>query len=495
MIEIKTALISVYDKTGLLELSQNLIKNNVLILSSGGTAKYLKDNGIKVTEVSEYTGFNEVFDGRVKTLHPKIHAGILARGDSDKQELEQLNAKKIDLVVVNLYPFASEVADEGSTEISIIEKIDIGGPAMVRAAAKNFKHTIVMTDPKQYDQLNFKNFTEEQSKEFAAEAFSLTTDYDLDVSNWFLDNPIKEESKKLRYGENPHQEGFLHIGNDSPIDFLNPLQGKEISFNNVSDALAAWACVHEFDEPSVCIVKHTNPCGVASSDNILSSYKKAFQTDPTSAFGGVIAANGEIDEVCAKNMIENQFIEVLIAPNFTSEAQEILNTKPNIRVLRSNNVATDIYENKMIHGVGLVQSTDIVNFAEMKIEHVTNNRPSKHEIDDLIFAMKVAKHAKSNAIVLAKNKMTLGIGAGQMSRVVSTKIAFMKAEEEGLDVTNCVLASDAFFPFRDNIDFAASRGVLHIIQPGGSVKDDDVIKAAEEKNLTMTFTGVRHFKH
>ena len=209
----------------------------------------------------------------------------------------------------------------------------------------------------------------------------------------------------------------------------------------------------------------------------------------------MIAANGEIDEVCAKNMIENQFIEVLIAPNFTSEAQEILNTKPNIRVLRSNNVATDIYENKMIHGVGLVQSTDIVNFAEMKLEHVTNNRPSKHEIDDLIFAMKVAKHAKSNAIVLAKNKMTLGIGAGQMSRVVSTKIAFMKAEEEGLDVTNCVLASDAFFPFRDNIDFAASRGVLHIIQPGGSVKDDDVIKAAEEKNLTMTFTGVRHFKH
>ena len=366
---------------------------------------------------------------------------------------------------------------------------------MVTAAAKNFKHTIVLTDPKQYDQLSFTNFTVEQSKELAAEAFSTTTDYDLDVSNWFLDNPIKEESKKLRYGENPHQEGFLHTGQDSPIDFFNPLQGKEISFNNVSDALAAWACVQEFNEPSVCIVKHTNPCGVASSDNILSSYKKAFQTDPTSAFGGVIASNDEIDEKCARYMIENQFIEVVIAPSFTSKAQKIFKEKPNIRVLRSNEVATDIYENKMIHGLGLVQSTDIANFAEMELKHVTNKHPSQKEVEDLIFAMKVAKHAKSNSIVLAKNKMTLGIGAGQMSRVISTKIAFMKAEEEGLNVADCVLASDAFFPFRDNIDFAASKGALHIIQPGGSVKDAEVIKAAEEKNLTMTFTGVRHFKH
>ena len=495
MINIKTALISVYDKTGILELSQRLIKHGVLILSSGGTAAYLKDNGIDVTEVSEYTGFNEVFDGRVKTLHPKIHAGILARGESDKEELKKLEAKKIDLVVVNLYPFADEVADKNSTEISIIEKIDIGGPAMVRAAAKNYKHTIILTDPKQYDQLSFTNFSVEQSKELAAEAFSITTDYDLDVSNWFLENPIKEESKKLRYGENPHQEGFLHTGQDSPIDFLNPLQGKEISFNNVSDALAAWACVQEFNEPSICIVKHTNPCGVASSGNILSSYKKAFQTDPTSAFGGVIASNDEIDERCARYMTSNQFIEVVIAPSFTSKAQEIFKTKPNIRVLRSNDVATDIYENKMIYGVGLVQSTDIANFAEMKLEHVTSKHPSQKKVEDLIFAMKVAKHTKSNAIVLAKNKMTLGIGAGQMSRVISTKIAFMKAEEEGLDVAECVLASDAFFPFRDNIDFAASKGALHIIQPGGSVKDAEVIKAAEEKNLTMTFTGVRHFKH
>ena len=495
MIKIKTALISVYDKTGILELAEKLVKNHVFILSSGGTAKYLKDNGIDVTEVAEYTGFSEVFDGRVKTLHPKIHAGILARGESDKEELEKLKAKKIDLVVVNLYAFAAEVVDENSTESSIIEKIDIGGPAMIRAAAKNFKHTVTLTDPKQYDLLNLKDIDEHQSKELAAEAFSLTTDYDLDVSNWFLDNPLKGESKKLRYGENPHQEGFLNTGEDTPIDFLNPLQGKEISFNNVSDALAAWACVEEFDEPSVCIVKHTNPCGVASTDNILSSYKKAFQTDPTSAFGGVIASNDEIDEECAKYMINNQFIEVVIAPSFTTEAQAIFNKKPNVRVLISKDVATDIYENKMIHGVGLVQSTDIANFADMNLKHVTKKHPLKNEINDLIFAMKVAKHAKSNAIVLAKNKMTLGIGAGQMSRVVSTKIAFMKAKEEGLDVTDCVLASDAFFPFRDNIDLAASKGVTHIIQPGGSVKDDEVIEAAEANNLTMTFTGVRHFKH
>ena len=495
MIKIKTALISVYDKTGILELAEKLVKNHVFILSSGGTAKYLKDNGIDVTEVAEYTGFSEVFDGRVKTLHPKIHAGILARGESDKEELEKLKAKKIDLVVVNLYAFAAEVVDENSTESSIIEKIDIGGPAMIRAAAKNFKHTVTLTDPKQYDLLNLKDIDEHQSKELAAEAFSLTTDYDLDVSNWFLDNPLKGESKKLRYGENPHQEGFLNTGEDAPIDFLNPLQGKEISFNNVSDALAAWACVEEFDEPSVCIVKHTNPCGVASTDNILSSYKKAFQTDPTSAFGGVIASNDEIDEECAKYMINNQFIEVVVAPSFTTEAQAIFNKKPNVRVLISKDVATDIYENKMIHGVGLVQSTDIANFADMNLKHVTKKHPLKNEINDLIFAMKVAKHAKSNAIVLAKNKMTLGIGAGQMSRVVSTKIAFMKAEEEGLDVTDCVLASDAFFPFRDNIDLAASKGVTHIIQPGGSVKDDEVIEAAEANNLTMTFTGVRHFKH
>tara|TARA_Y100001935_G_C17283474_1_gene498907 strand:- start:353 stop:1849 length:1497 start_codon:yes stop_codon:yes gene_type:complete len=498
MIRIKTALISVFDKTGVLELAKNLAKNKVKILSSGGTAKYLKENNIEVTEVAEYTKFNEIFDGRVKTLHPKIHAGILARGKSDESELKKIGAKKIDLVVVNLYPFADEVADQKSTEKSIIEKIDIGGPAMIRAAAKNYKYTVVATNPQQYKQLSFDEVSEEESKDLASDAFNLTCEYDQDISNWFLNNPINNDSSnwfKLRYGENPHQEGLLQINEDAPIDFLKPLQGREISYNNVSDSLAAWACVQEFDEASVCIVKHTNPCGVASSNNILESYKKAFQTDPTSAFGGVIACNGEIDEETARYMINNQFIEVIIAPNYTKKATEIFKSKPNIRVLKSNYTALDIYENKMVHGVGLVQSTDIKDFSSMEIKNVTKKSPSKNQLDDLIFAMKVAKHVKSNAIVLAKNKTTVGIGAGQMSRVISTKIAFMKAEEEGLDVEDCVLASDAFFPFRDNIDFAAKKGASHIIQPGGSIKDDEVIRAADENKLSMTFTGVRHFKH
>ena len=495
MIKIKTALISVFDKTGVLELAEKLVKNNTEILSSGGTARYLKENNIDVTEISEYTGFNEVFDGRVKTLHPKIHAGILARGDSDAGELDKLGAKKIDLVVVNLYPFAEEVAKEDADESSIIEKIDIGGPAMLRAAAKNYHHTIVICRQEQYEQINIEGVTTEQSKDFAAEVFSATSDYDLDVSNWFFENDMPLESTKLRYGENPHQEGFLSMIGNAPIDFHDPIQGKEISYNNVSDALAAWACVNEFSEPSVCIVKHTNPCGVASDSTILEAYKKAFQTDPTSAFGGVIACNVLVDEICAKTMLENQFIEVLVAPGYSEEAISILQQKPNVRVLISNEVETDNYENKMIHGVGLIQSTDSLDISAVELKFATKNKPSDKDVEDLIFAMKVAKHAKSNAIVLAKNKMTLGVGAGQMSRVVSTKIAFMKAEEEGLDVTNCVLASDAFFPFRDNIDLAAEKGVSHIIQPGGSVKDEEVIEAAEENNLTMTLTGVRHFKH
>ena len=495
MIKIKTALISVFDKTGVLELAEKLVKNNTEILSSGGTARYLKENNIDVTEISEYTGFNEIFDGRVKTLHPKIHAGILARGDSDAGELDKLGAKKIDLVVVNLYPFAEEVAKEDADESSIIEKIDIGGPAMLRAAAKNYHHTVVICRQEQYEQINIEGVTTEQSKDFAAEVFSATSDYDLDVSNWFFENDMPLESTKLRYGENPHQEGFLSMIGNAPIDFHDPIQGKEISYNNVSDALAAWACVNEFSEPSVCIVKHTNPCGVASDSTILEAYKKAFQTDPTSAFGGVIACNALVDETCAKTMLENQFIEVLVAPGYSEEAISILQQKPNVRVLISNEVETDNYENKMIHGVGLIQSTDSLDISAIDLKFATKNKPSDKDVEDLIFAMKVAKHAKSNAIVLAKNKMTLGVGAGQMSRVVSTKIAFMKAEEEGLDVTNCVLASDAFFPFRDNIDLAAEKGVSHIIQPGGSVKDEEVIEAAEENNLTMTLTGVRHFKH
>ena len=493
MIKIKTALLSVFDKTGILELAQRLVKNNVEILSSGGTAKYLVENGIQVTEVSDYTGSPEMFDGRVKTLHPKIHAGILARGEKDRKELEKFGAKKIDLVVVNLYPFAEEVAKKSSDQ-EIIEKIDIGGPAMLRAAAKNFEHTVAIAEPEKYTEINLKGMDIENSRELGKRIFDLISKYDWDIGGWFGGEGIPENID-LRYGENPHQEANLFIDEMSPIDFSNPLQGKQISYNNVADALSAWACVCEFEEPAVCIVKHTNPCGVATDKNLNKAYEKAFSTDPTSAFGGVIALNAKVNSEVMNKMIENQFIEVLIAPDFDDDSLKILSKKPNIRALVGREIAADQEEMKFITGVILSQKTDNTDFSNMDIQTMTKIKPAKNELEDLIFALKVAKHVKSNAIVIAKNQMTLGIGAGQMSRVISTKIAFMKAEEEGLDVANCVLASDAFFPFRDNIDLAAEKGVKHIIQPGGSVKDDEVIKAADEHKISMTMTGIRHFKH
>tara|TARA_B100000401_G_scaffold48650_1_gene28517 strand:+ start:150 stop:1631 length:1482 start_codon:yes stop_codon:yes gene_type:complete len=493
MIKIKTALLSVFDKTGILELAQRLVKNNVEILSSGGTAKYLVENGIQVTEVSDYTGSPEMFDGRVKTLHPKIHAGILARGEKDRKELEKFGAKKIDLVVVNLYPFAEEVAKKSSDQ-EIIEKIDIGGPAMLRAAAKNFEHTVAIAEPEKYTEINLKGMDIENSRELGKRIFDLISKYDWDIGGWFGGEGIPKNID-LRYGENPHQEANLFIDEMSPIDFSNPLQGKQISYNNVADALSAWACVSEFEEPAVCIVKHTNPCGVATDKNLNKAYEKAFSTDPTSAFGGVIALNANVNSEVMNKMIENQFIEVLIAPDFDDDSLKILSKKPNIRALVGREIAADQEEMKFITGVILSQKTDNADFSNMDLQTKTTIKPAKNELEDLIFALKVAKHVKSNAIVIAKNQMTLGIGAGQMSRVVSTKIAFMKAEEEGLDVANCVLASDAFFPFRDNIDLAAKKGVKHIIQPGGSVKDGEVIKAADEHKISMTMTGIRHFKH
>ena len=493
MIKIKTALLSVFDKTGILELAQRLVKNNVEILSSGGTAKYLVENGIQVTQVSDYTGSPEMFDGRVKTLHPKIHAGILARGEKDRKEIEKFGAKKIDLVVVNLYPFAEEVAKKSSDQ-EIIEKIDIGGPAMLRAAAKNFEHTVAIAEPEKYTEINLKGMDIENSRELGKRIFDLISKYDWDIGGWFGGEGIPENID-LRYGENPHQEANLFIDEMSPIDFSNPLQGKQISYNNVADALSAWACVCEFEEPAVCIVKHTNPCGVATDKNLNKAYEKAFSTDPTSAFGGVIALNAKVNSEVMNKMIENQFIEVLIAPDFDDDSLKILSKKPNIRALVGREIAADQEEMKFITGVILSQKTDNTDFSNMDLQTMTKIKPAKNELEDLIFALKVAKHVKSNAIVIAKNQMTLGIGAGQMSRVISTKIAFMKAEEEGLDVANCILASDAFFPFRDNIDLAAKKGVKHIIQPGGSVKDDEVIKAADEHKISMTMTGIRHFKH
>ena len=493
MIKIKTALLSVYDKTGILELAEFLAKNNVEILSSGGTAKHLIKNGIEVTEVSDYTGSPEMFDGRVKTLHPKIHAGILARGEKDSKELEEFGAKKIDLVVVNLYPFSEEVAKD-SSEQEIIEKIDIGGPAMLRAAAKNFKHTIAICNPEDYGLIKTDGIDEEDSKDFASEVFVVTQQYDLDVACWL--NKISEPVEiDLRYGENPHQSADFFVEEECPIDFKRPIQGKQISYNNVVDALSAWSCCAEFEDPTVCIVKHTNPCGVASADDLQKAYDKAFSTDPTSAFGGVIALNKTATEDVIKKMIDNQFIEVLVAPDFDKDAKKILEAKPNIRVLKAQIMNPVTKELKSFSGVHLSQEVDNIDFSEINLKTVSQEKPDKTDLKDMIFALKVAKHVKSNAIVIAKDQMTLGIGAGQMSRVISTQIAFMKADEEGLDAKNCVLASDAFFPFRDNIDLAAEKGVKHIIQPGGSVKDDEVINAADEHKISMTMTGVRHFKH
>ena len=493
MIKIKTALLSVYDKTGILELAEFLAKNNVEILSSGGTAKHLIKNGIEVTEVSDYTGSPEMFDGRVKTLHPKIHAGILARGEKDRKELEEFGAKKIDLVVVNLYPFSEEVAKD-SSEQEIIEKIDIGGPAMLRAAAKNFKHTLAICNPEDYSLIKTDGIDEEDSKDFASEVFVATQQYDLDVACWLskISEPIEID---LRYGENPHQSADFFVEEECPIDFKRPIQGKQISYNNVVDALSAWSCCSEFEDPTVCIVKHANPCGVASADNLKKAYDKAFSTDPTSAFGGVIALNKTATKDVIKKMMGNQFIEVLIAPDFDKEAKKILGAKPNIRVLKAQIMNPSTKELKSFSGVHLSQEVDNIDFSEIKLKTVSQVKPDKTHLKDMIFALKIAKHVKSNAIVIAKDQMTLGIGAGQMSRVISTQIAFMKAEEEGLDYKNCVLASDAFFPFRDNIDLAAEKGVKHIIQPGGSVKDDEVIKAVDEYKISMTMTGVRHFKH
>ena len=493
MIKIKTALLSVYDKTGILELAEFLAKNNVEILSSGGTAKHLIKNGIEVTEVSDYTGSPEMFDGRVKTLHPKIHAGILARGEKDSKELEEFGAKKIDLVVVNLYPFSEEVAKD-SSEQEIIEKIDIGGPAMLRAAAKNFKHTIAICNPEDYGLIKTDGIDEEDSKDFASEVFVVTQQYDLDVACWLskISDPVEID---LRYGENPHQSADFFVEEECPIDFKRPIQGKQISYNNVVDALSAWSCCAEFEDPTVCIVKHTNPCGVASADDLQKAYDKAFSTDPTSAFGGVIALNKTATEDVIKKMIGNQFIEVLVAPDFDKNAKKILEAKPNIRVLKAQIMNPVTKELKSFSGVHLSQEVDNIDFSEINLKTVSQEKPDKTDLKDMIFALKVAKHVKSNAIVIAKDQMTLGIGAGQMSRVISTQIAFMKADEEGLDSKNCVLASDAFFPFRDNIDLAAEKGVKHIIQPGGSVKDDEVINAADEHKISMTMTGVRHFKH
>ena len=517
MIKIKRALISVSDKTNIIELAKVLENLNIEIVSTGGTASLLKKNNIKVIDVSNYTEFPEMLDGRVKTLHPRIHGGILAQKNNPKHinTLKKNNIPEIDLVVVNLYPFEKTIADPKCTMELAIENIDIGGPTMVRAAAKNFKSVAVLTSPKEYDNFSNQliklkgNLKEQYRFELAQEAFNHTANYDQAISNYLCPKTQKDKFPKtlkqhmnkkmdLRYGENPHQEAAFYIDpkeQEGTLANFKQIQGKELSFNNLNDSDSAWECVKSFSEPSCVIVKHANPCGVCSSKTIKEAYEGAFSTDPTSAFGGIIAINKEIDEETAK-LIMKQFVEVIIAPSYSDKALNIFKSKENIRLLQ---VKIDFLKNqldfKKISGGWLVQTRDIDKFDISQCKIVTKLKPDAKQLDDLNFSWQVAQYVKSNAIVFCKNKKTLGVGAGQMSRVDSTRIAAIKAENANINLSNSVVASDAFFPFRDGIDVLASFGAKCIIQPGGSLKDEDVIKAADELGLIMLFTGIRHFKH
>ena len=515
MKKIKRALISVSDKENILDLAKVLIDYNVEIISTGGSAKLLKDNSIKVIEVSEYTNFPEMLDGRVKTLHPKIHGGILANRNikNHLETLKQNDINEIDLVVVNLYPFQQAIKKESCTLDEAIENIDIGGPTMIRAAAKNFQSVAVLTDPNDYSEfikkmnVNQGSLDVESRFMLAKKAFLHTAQYDgaissyLSKGNQLLPNvltKVLEKTMDMRYGENPHQVAAFYKENEylpGALSNFSQLQGKELSFNNLNDSDNAWECVKSFDEPSCVIVKHANPCGVCSAANVSDAYTGAFLTDPTSAFGGIIAFNKELDSKTA-SLIINQFVEVIIAPNFTDEALSIFKTKPNIRLLRipTEKVAGQL-DFKKIGGGWLVQTADDHELDINQCEVVTKLKPDMENLLDLKFAWQVAQYVKSNAIVFCKNKKTIGVGAGQMSRVDSTKIAAIKAENAGLNLKNSVVASDAFFPFRDGIDVLASYGAKYVIQPGGSLKDNEVIQAANEHGLVMLFTKIRHFKH
>mgnify|MGYP000607374273 CR=1 FL=1 len=518
----KQALISVSDKTGIIELAQGLNQLGMSILSTGGTAKLLQDKGIPVTEVSDYTGFPEMLDGRVKTLHPKVHAGILARRDLPKhvQAMEQSSIPAIDLVVVNLYPFSQTVAKPDCNIEDAIENIDIGGPTMIRAAAKNYQHVTVVTDAEDYPsilaEMKANNSTISQAQRFtlAQKAFSHTAAYDSAISNYLT--TIKEDqtrdqfperlninltkAQSLRYGENPHQAAAFYrdlTPLEGSLSNYTQLQGKELSFNNIADTDTAWECVKSFDEPACVIIKHANPCGVAVADNPLTAYQMAFATDPTSAFGGIIAFNKELDADTAEAIVSRQFVEVIIAPKVSEAAAQIVSAKQNVRLLEcgewsGNATGHDI---KRVNGGILVQDRDLGMVTQGDLKVVSKRQPTEQELKDLLFCWKVAKFVKSNAIVYARDGMTIGVGAGQMSRVYSAKIAGIKAADENLEVKGSVMASDAFFPFRDGIDAAAEAGITAVIQPGGSMRDEEVIAAADEAGMAMVFTGMRHFRH
>ena len=518
---IKQALISVSDKTGIVEFAQELHQLGVAILSTGGTARLLKDAGIAVTEVGDYTGFPEMLDGRVKTLHPKIHAGILARKDLPEHmsAMEKAAIPAIELVVVNLYPFSETIARPECNLEEAIENIDIGGPTMVRAAAKNYKSVTVITDPEDYSPLlaEMKSMGGTVTSGFrfrmACKAFSHTAAYDSAISNYLTS--IDEESgerknfperlnlnfsiaQHLRYGENPHQQAAFYR-DIAPVPgslaSYTQLQGKELSYNNIADADAAWECVKTFDLPACVILKHANPCGVAVADTPLAAYKLALATDPTSAFGGIIAFNRALDGDAAEAVIK-QFVEVIIAPQITAEAQQILAGKTNVRVLTLPlQTGSNMFDFRRVGGGLLVQTPDNLNVTAAQLKVVTKVQPTPQQLQDLLFAWRVAKFVKSNAIVFCANGQTLGVGAGQMSRVDSARIASIKAQNAGLSLSGSVVASDAFFPFRDGLDVVVKAGATAVIQPGGSVRDEEVIAAADEQGVAMMFTGVRHFRH
>jgi phosphoribosylaminoimidazolecarboxamide formyltransferase/IMP cyclohydrolase len=514
MRSIRRAIISVYDKTGVVELAKGLESLNVELISTGGTAKMLRNAGIKVKDISEITGFPEILDGRVKTLHPVVHAGILAIRENEEHMkiLKEQNIGLIDMVVVNLYPF-EEVLKKGAPHADIIENIDIGGPTMLRAAAKNYNDVAVIVDPLDYDKvlnemrMNKNQLSDETRLHLAQKVFSRTASYDSIINSYFLKYLKKkglhdrliislQKVRDLRYGENPHQSAALYVNaneNRRSLASVSPLQGKELSYNNIIDAEAARSLVFEFVEPAVAIIKHTNPCGVAIGENILGAYIKALSVDPVSAFGGIIATNRQIDGASAEEMAK-LFVEVIVAPEFSKEAIEIFGKKKNLRLIQLPPPSNEYeYCMKGIDGGMIIQSCDNTSSGEVRnAKIVTDRKPDEKEMRALDFAWKVAKHVKSNAIVFAKEDMALGIGAGQMSRIDSVKIAVMKAKHP---LEGSVVASDAFFPFRDGIDEIAKAGATAVVQPGGSVRDDEVIKAANEHKMAMLFTGVRHFRH
>ncbi len=516
---VRRALISVSDKTGVIEFARELSKHNIEILSTGGTAKLLSENGLRVTEVSDHTGFPEIMDGRVKTLHPKIHGGILGRRDIDEKVMHQYDIAPIDLVVINLYPFASTVAKSNCSLEDAIENIDIGGPSMLRAAAKNNAYVAVVVDPTDYSklvtELNKGNSALDQELRFnlAVKAFEHTAKYDGMIANYLGKqlpgsdavfprtlNLQYRQVQVLRYGENPHQRGAFYIEEgalEPSVATSKVIQGKELSYNNVADTDAALECVRQFSTPACVIVKHANPCGVASEDNILQAYELAYQTDPTSAFGGIIAFNQELDATTAKTIIVRQFVEVLIAPIISNAAREVLAAKKNIRVLECGawEGTIESFDYKRVIGGLLVQDRDlgVINKTDIKI--VSKRSPTDEELNDLLFAWKVVKFVKSNAIVYVRNQQTIGVGAGQMSRIYSARIAAIKAQDENLEVAGSVMASDAFFPFRDAIDAAHENGITAIIHPGGSKNDNEIIAAVDELGIAMVLTGMRHFRH